>query len=135
MIEPMRFVSGDLEVQWDSGEGHGVKIHPVLIELAGDFCRYAFTAHGWIPEVTSIVRSKEDDAALGGTAIHTLGRALDIRTRSIPPQIIVDCKAYIDKHWRYDKMRPKMSTCITKPHGSGPHVHLQVHANTERISG
>lgn len=133
MIQPIKFINSELEAQWDDAEGHGVKLHPKLIELVDDFCRYAFTAHGWIPEVTSIVRTPEEDAALEASSIHTTGRAIDFRSRNIPPKIVGDCKAHLDKNWRYDKMRPKMTVCYIKPHGSGPHVHLQVHANTERI--
>jgi hypothetical protein len=29
-------------------------------------------------------------------------------------------------------MRPNLSCCVTKRHGTGPHVHLQVHGNSVR---
>jgi hypothetical protein len=133
MQEPIRFVSGDLEDQWDSKVGHGVPLHYKLISLVLDFCEYAYSAHGWLPEVTSIVRTPDQDDDLGGSGIHPTGRALDIRTRNVPQRVVADCKAYIDKLWKYDKARPKMSCCYIKPHGNGPHAHLQVHPNTVKV--
>ena len=90
---PIKFVNGELESQWDDGEGHGVKLHPKLIELVSDFCQYAYAAHGWIPTVTSIVRTAEHDKELSGSGIHVVGRALDIATNGIPAATVSDCKA------------------------------------------
>ena len=130
--EPIRFTSGELEDQWDAKVGHGVPLHPKLITLVLDFCHYAYDKHGWLPECTSIVRTAEEDKALGGSGVHAAGRGFDIRTRNIPKAVIEDCKSFIDNTWQYDKMRANMTCCLIKPHGSGPHAHLQVHSHTTK---
>lgn len=59
-------------------------------------------------------------------------RSIDLRSRGYNYQLLVDT---INRHWQYDKTRPKIKVAIFHDVGRGPHVHLQVHDNTEIING
>lgn len=83
--------------------------------------------------VTCIARSPEEEAQAGGrTGIHVAGppwRALDIRIKDLGTnyQRLADKVATsVNERWSYDPDRPQMKVAITKPHGSGPHMHCQV---------
>ena len=91
--------------------------------------------------VTDIHRSREEDSALGGSGIHTVGppyRAMDIRTRSLG--IESEDKASLvariaNEKWVYDPRRERLKVAVYfdgRAHGSGPHLHLQVHPHTKR---
>lgn len=58
-------------------------------------------------------------------------RAIDIRSiwYSDPEDICKD----INSHWKYDFNRPEKVCALYHDVGYGPHIHLQVHANTKEI--
>ena len=81
----------------------------------------------------------EETAAGGKSGIHAAG----------PPFRAIDAKvagATIEARWAkaaavagklnerliYDPARPEKLVAFAQPHGTGPHVHLQVHQNTRR---
>ena len=91
--------------------------------------------------VTSIARTPEEDGALNASGIHACGpphRALDVRIRTLPDNYQETAEYLaesLNKCWMYDYNRPDKVVCYAKVHGSGPHMHLQVHANTVRNRG
>lgn len=84
-------------------------------------------------EVTSGYRTPEDDARLGGSGVHVAKRALDIATRKLDPKVVAEIDAHLDAAWSYDSRRPKLPVSYCAPHGSGPHMHLQVCDRTRRV--
>jgi len=87
--------------------------------------------------VGSIYRNLEEEAAVGGVSgIHTAGppyRAIDVHVSNLPGdhQIAADAAgALVNSKYAYDPMRPAKVVAYTKNHGTGPHIHLQVHAGT-----
>lgn len=95
--------------------------HPKLIALAiwtlhriSNFC------------ITSAFR--ENDKGVHGTIPC---RALDIRSRTFsdPESITND----INDHWVYDPERPNLKCALYHDVGQGPHIHLQVHPNTQYL--
>ena len=87
--------------------------------------------------VTSIGRSWTQDKKLGGSGVHAAGppwRAMDISIRTLKggqagAEGLADL---INDMWVYDPRRPTKPVCYAKPHGDGPHIHLQVHPRTRR---
>jgi hypothetical protein len=102
----------------------------------------------WISDsmtLTSIFRTPEHDRRIKGKkrsnyirGVHTVGppyRAMDISVYSLGPQWPTEIERIaevINDMWAYDPMRPNKVVCYVKPHGTGPHIHLQVHLNTVR---
>jgi hypothetical protein len=86
----------------------------------------------WRFFVTCIFRTKEEDAVLEGSGIHTAWRGLDVRTRDISRDAVQDLTDHINDQWVYDPRRPTLVVLYSRPHGSGPHAHFQVHPNTTR---
>lgn len=92
-------------------------------------------------DVTCIHRTPEEEAAAGGkSGIHVAGppfRAIDVRVKNLPgdpQQAAEDLGAKVNARYVYDPARPGMLCAFTAPHGTGPHIHLQVHpATTRRI--
>ena len=87
--------------------------------------------------VSSIGRSWAQDKKLGGSGVHAAGppwRAMDIsiRTLSGGQERAEKLADLINSMWCYDPQRPKKPVCYAKPHGDGPHIHLQVHPRTMR---
>jgi hypothetical protein len=87
--------------------------------------------------VTSIARTKEEDAKLHGSGVHCSGppwRALDVRTTNLGinfQERAIALQEHVNRRWVYDPARPKMQVANFAPHGSGPHGHLQVHSATQ----
>lgn len=87
--------------------------------------------------VTSIARTWRQDKEIGGSGVHASGppwRAMDISIRTLTGgQAKAETLAErINEIWAYDPNRPHLNVCVAKPHGTGPHIHLQVHPNTRR---
>jgi hypothetical protein len=98
--------------------------------------------------ITSIFRTPEQDRKIKGKkrgdyirGVHTVGppyRAMDISVYSLGPNWPKEVQRLADllnEMWYYDPMRPQKVVCYVTPHGTGPHIHLQVHPNTARKAG
>ena len=126
MSDPLTFASPAIEEQFYH------RINPLLRQIALEYAEEAFQRHGWIWHITSAIRTKEEDEELHGTGIHCTGRAIDVRTKDQPKRAVDDIVSKINEEWIYDPKRPTFLVAFDKPHGSGPHCHLQVHENTGR---
>jgi len=123
---PITFRNSELERQWDTSP----RRHPMLVTVVEDLCTAVYDEFGWLPLVTSFIRTKEEDDELGGSGIHVEGRALDFRTRGIPKTVVDWAVSYVNGKYQYDPERPALPVAYAKPHGNGPHLHLQVHNRT-----
>lgn len=84
--------------------------------------------------VTSIYRTPEHDRELRGSGIHASPppfRAIDIGGAYIPPSNLRAAAEKVNDLLLYDPNRPWLSVAVSKPHGTGAHVHLQVHPLTD----
>ena len=107
-------------------------IHPTLKLVLADIINNWLTATLFI---TSFNRTNEEDISMEASGIHSSGppwRAIDIRILDLDPDPI-KCQQLADticekvnKSWTYDPSRPTLLVAFCKPHGTGPHVHLQV---------
>ena len=75
-------------------------------------------------------QDKRLNAALKASGIHCEWRAVDVRTRGRSSAAVEDVARYANEKWVYDPRRPRLRVCFAEPHGTGPHAHFQVHANT-----
>lgn len=87
--------------------------------------------------ITSIGRSWKQDRELGGSGVHAAGppwRAMDLSIKTLTGgQAKADWLGErINEIFQYDPLRPHLKVAVTKPHGTGPHIHLQVHNSTVR---
>ena len=86
--------------------------------------------------ITSIYRTPEEDAALGASGIHSCDphRAIDIRITNLSggQEKADEVAGVINSIWQYDPNRTNLKVAVSKLHGSGPHLHVQVHPNTIR---
>jgi hypothetical protein len=108
-----------------------VKLQGILIWLATQ----------WPPAellIGDIHRDAAEEAAAGGVSgIHMTGppyRAIDVRVTNLPgdPQVAADAiGALVNRKYVYDHARPDKLVAFTQRHGTGPHVHLQVHQATD----
>jgi len=125
MADPLRFRSQRLD-----DEFFGPEVHPVVRMIVLEAAEHALGTHGWLFEVTSCLRTAEEDAKLGGSGIHVTGRAVDVSARSIPDALVHAVTEWVNARWRYDPQRPRLTCCYSAPHGTGPHLHFQVHERT-----
>jgi len=107
--------------------------HPTLVSLVKTL------AQVWPSNTpmrfTDLNRSRREDQKLKASGIHSAGppwRALDIGGHEFDQAHLDAMAEYVNTHWKYDKNRPHLKCAISKPHGTGPHIHLQVHKRTER---
>jgi len=90
--------------------------------------------------ITDIYRTLSENASYGAkTTIHVTPegashRAADARTTLISDATKEKVIDFVEKHWIYDPERPLLMAVFGAPHGSGPHLHFQVHLNTRRRS-
>ena len=125
MSDPLRFRSQRLE-----DEFFGPEVHPVVRMIVLEAAEHALEVHGWLFEVTSCLRTREEDIAAGGHGIHVTGRAVDVGARSIPEGMVKAITGWVNDRWQYDPQRPNLTCCYSAPHGTGPHCHFQVHERT-----
>ena len=118
------------------------QLHPTLMEMLRELMMR------WPEdtiELSCVGRSWEEDKELGASGIHSAGppwRAIDVRIRTLgetdemTPQDQIAADNIADKinaGWLYDPLRPKIEEVISRQHGTGPHIHLQVHPRTRKI--
>ena len=88
--------------------------------------------------ITCIYRTPEEDKKLHASGVHATipHRAIDVRITTLPGdyQLLANkISNDLNARWSYDFTRPRLKVAYTKPHGTGPHIHLQVHYQTRRI--
>lgn len=114
-------------------------LHPQLAKVV------EYAAQVWpndVPymEITSIHRTKgENELAGAKTQMHVVGppfRSVDLRVWNlgtlghVMKDRMVDICMMINYKFSYDPSRPRLKVAFCRPHGTGPHIHLQVHPNT-----
>jgi len=110
-------------------------LHPTLWEVLED-CLFHWP--GDRMEVTCIYRTREEEDAAGGkSGVHVTEphRAADLRIKNLGGDFQKKANALaeaLNELWIYDSMRKHMKVAIAKLHGTGPHVHVQIHSRTER---
>jgi hypothetical protein len=94
--------------------------------------------------VSSIHRTDAENAAAGAnTRIHVVTparglRAVDLSGSNVGGTVEDRWRACgrvaaaVNRKWVYDPSRPRIKVAFAAKHGTGPHVHLQVHRNTRR---
>ena len=87
--------------------------------------------------IISIYRSKAKDKQIGGSGVHstTPHRAIDARIANLKDgfqEKADEVADVINTIWSYDPSRRNLHLAIAKLHGTGPHLHLQVHPRTKR---
>jgi hypothetical protein len=122
----MKFASARIEREWNDG-----RLKPISKEIVTDAARYAAQKLNWEFFLTSIFRTKEEDAALQASGIHVEWRAVDVRIKDQSSAAVENLAAYVNDKWIYDPLRPNLKVCFKEPHGSGAHAHFQVHPNTK----
>lgn len=116
-----------LEKEWNSP-----KLAPMVRKIVEDAAEFAKAQFNWEFTITSIFRTKAEDAALHASGIHVEFRAVDIRTKNQDPAAVNKVADHINKKYIYDTKRPNMKVCFKEPHGNGVHAHYQVHPNTKK---
>lgn len=116
-----------LKKEWDSP-----KLAPMVKQIVEDAAKYALTKFNWEFTITSIFRTKAEDAALHASGIHSEWRAVDVRTKDQNQDTVNAVANYINKKYSYDPSRPGMKVCFKEPHGNGVHAHYQVHPKTKK---
>jgi hypothetical protein len=82
--------------------------------------------------VTCIDRTDQENVdAKAKTKVHVVGgRAIDIRIKNIGgdfQRVALALAKKINRRWLYDPRRPNLKVAFARAHGTGPHIHLQVH--------
>ena len=122
---PLRFATKRQEREWLSGQ-----LDARLVSIVTRGAEVSLERFAWLWTVTSIWRTGAEDAKLKGSGLHTLWRAIDIRTNDAPAGALAVIGNGINNGWVYDPARPKLKVAVWKPHGTGPHLHLQVSSAT-----
>lgn len=127
MSDPITFASLEIE-----NDFYGKSLNSLLRLIVMDAAEWALTRLGWLFHVTSLIRTAAEDRELGGSGVHVEGRGCDVRTKGQPPRHVDALVKYVNNRWVYDPDRPALLVLVTKPHGTGPHGHFQVHPHTRR---
>ena len=110
-------------------------------ELQEIFHQLAMIWHDDFNIYTTCIFRSPAESIPGESGVHNAGppyRAIDVRIRNLcrDPELAqahADCLAEIlNNTWAYDPTRPQLRVAIAKLHGTGPHIHLQVHPRTAR---
>ena len=124
----LKFKTSEVRKQWETSP----KRPAVLVEVVEDFASFVYGEFEWEPLMSSFIRSAEEDKELGGSGVHVRAGAADFRTNGIPAEEVAAAVEYLNGRWQYDHERPSKPVAYAKPHGNGPHIHIQTHPNTRR---
>lgn len=83
---------------------------------------------GITPVITSAYRPKDTNS------VHSQMRGIDIRTHNLTMGFIMSLCNDTNTKWKYDPGRPNMDCLIYHDTGRGPHLHVQTHPNTIKVS-
>jgi hypothetical protein len=87
------------------------------------------------------IHRRPDETIKGESGVHNAGppfRAIDVRIRNLSPHANVSQEKAealaerLNNLWVYDPKRPHLDVAVAKLHGTGPHIHLQVHPRTAK---
>ncbi len=109
-------------------------MHPMLREVVFKGFDHTPSVRLW---VSDLGRTTEEDVKLGASGIHAAGppwRACDAGWEDMHQEAVNIVCANINKQYQYDPKRPHLQVAYGAPHGTGLHIHYQVHPNTIRIS-
>lgn len=116
---------------------HYCQLHQALRDVFAWTCEFLTKSKTNCLIISSVFRHKADEEAKGRSGIHGLHRAIDI----IPSKQgggtfdWVDCAhlaVLINAVWNYGD-GGRHWVAFADPHGTGPHVHLQVGVGTHKI--
>lgn len=105
-------------------------MHPRARLLAWEMGTYAWRMWGWEIVLTTTVSSVEEDTELERVSdTHRTGRAFDIRTEHVDPERVRKLGQVFRLKYpslgAVDKAN-RNNLIVDKPHGSGPHLHVQI---------
>lgn len=107
------------------------KLHPLLIMVIGDIANY-FREHEKDFTITATISTLEEDQELGRvSSSHRTRRAIDIRTTGIDEMFLKDCQNHFNFKYRWLGAVNQLGhseLIVYKPHGTGPHFHVQIHS-------
>lgn len=119
------FSSRRVKDEWNSSS-----INSLVKRIVNEAADYAKSQHNWDFHLTSIYRTPREDADLNGSGIHVSWRAVDVRTNDVAVAKVRAVTDWINSRYIYDPLRLHLKVCFSEPHGTGPHMHYQVHPNT-----
>jgi hypothetical protein len=98
-------------------------------KIATEMAEWLQKNHGIALMLTTAVSNKEEDKKLNRVSdTHRTRRAFDVRTANIPEHTLQEFVEYFEL--RYGKFgavaSAKPQLIISKPHGNGPHLHIQL---------
>ena len=116
---------------------HYCKLHEVLRSVLVWVYEYLSKSKTDCLIISSVFRHEADEKAKGRSGIHGLHRAIDIIPTSKPGGGTVDwvecarLATLINAIWYYGD-GGKHHVAFADPHGTGPHIHLQVRNETHK---
>ena len=123
----INFVSKRVEREWNDA-----RLEKLLRDIVIEAAAYAEEKYGWNFTLTSIYRTRAEDAALNASGIHVYWRAVDVRIKGRPQSQIDAVANYINNRYVYNPASSARKVCFKEAHGTGPHAHFQVHPTTKR---
>ena len=125
------FASARIAQEWASG-----KLAPLLAVIVNGAIEMGATFNSWVPTLTCIYRTpEENDALYGGhgdhlTGVHVLWRGVDMRIFDAPFRAVGTLTDWANANWIYDPARRSLRVCLLEgrvvDESSGPHLHFQV---------
>lgn len=141
-LPPLTFASLRREQEY----GQLTEKNPQLKRVIDGAAEHAFGEWGWILCLTDIFRSRQEAALIdaasaapgglgmgrpaGSTSPHCVWQAADVRIRGVNPSHVSALVEWINATWVYRPGDPSHRVALANPHGTGPHIHLQVTAAT-----
>ena len=114
-------------------------MHPRAQELANEMDEWTVKPHGKELIITSTTSTVAEDKVLGRESdTHRTGRAFDIRTSDLTDLIIANLCTYFRRLYNQKLGASKNKQCsliVYKPHGTGPHLHVQLNRKYTRLVG
>lgn len=134
-IDRLTFKTERIREEWIHGQ-----VPSALVALVGDYVSLAlpFAPRSGVV-MTSLWRSWEEELAIEKATgkptskIHFYWRAADFSIFGITESAVKVLTARMNHRWIYDAAAPdRKVVAFSERHGTGPHMHLQVHPTTYR---
>jgi hypothetical protein len=103
----INFVSKRIEREWNDA-----RLTKLLRDIVLEAATYAEEKYGGDFTLTSIYRTKAEDAALSASGIHVYWRAVDVRIKGRPQSQINAVADYINNRYVYNPDKPALTVCF-----------------------
>lgn len=106
-------------------------LHPLVIMVVSEISNFCKSENHTITLTETVTTKEEDQSVDRKSSTHRTSRAVDIRVNDMPEGLAQKITNHFNFKFRHiAAVNPSgvSELIVFKPHGTGPHLHVQIHS-------